>query len=239
MFDYDYTLDESGVKTDEKSNQQQQSNNLSKIAITACIAMAGYNMTLMFDPKKEVMSNDEAKSTSSTSTASICESPQKLSRRNTISSSTPQSYSDNALNIMANNQPLISHISCIEKMEKDRSSVGEKVDEEEVEREKNKNDFNSKYLITGKANNLVVKKILDTLVTTFIANKLNKKKKLFQVLKILTSNTRNPYLIWDNGCRAQLIDFLEDQRTASAREQYEDITDILNIASAFTLEAHK
>jgi DnaJ homolog subfamily C member 13 len=59
------------------------------------------------------------------------------------------------------------------------------------------------------------------------------------VLKILTSNTRNPYLIWDNGCRAQLIDFLEDQRTASAREQYEDITDILNIASAFTLEAHK
>jgi hypothetical protein len=26
-------------------------------------------------------------------------------------------------------------------------------------------------LITGKANNLVVKKILDTLVTTFIANK--------------------------------------------------------------------
>lgn len=58
-------------------------------------------------------------------------------------------------------------------------------------------------------------------------------------MKLLTSNTRNPYIVWDNATRAQLIDFLEYQRTKSSKEQYEHITDIYNIVSDFEFEAHK
>lgn len=71
---------------------------------------------------------------------------------------------------------------------------------------------------------------------------LNGKENFFsflQVLKLLTSNTRNPYLIWDNGTRAQLVDFLEYQRTKSSKEQYEDITDVHEIVKEFTFDAQK
>lgn len=60
-----------------------------------------------------------------------------------------------------------------------------------------------------------------------------------KVLKLLTSNTRNPYIIWENATRAQLIDFLEYQRTKGSKEQYEDITDIYNIVSEFEFDAHR
>lgn len=32
-------------------------------------------------------------------------------------------------------------------------------------------------------------------------------------MKILNSNSQNPYLLWDNSTRAQLLEYLEDQRT--------------------------
>ena len=35
---------------------------------------------------------------------------------------------------------------------------------------------------------------------------------IFQLLKILNSNTENPYLIWDNATRQQLNEFLLDQQ---------------------------
>lgn len=62
---------------------------------------------------------------------------------------------------------------------------------------------------------------------------------IFKVLKLLNSNTRNPYVIWDNATRTQLLDFLEHQRTKSAKEQYEDITDIYNIVADFSFDAHR
>ena len=34
----------------------------------------------------------------------------------------------------------------------------------------------------------------------------------FQLLKLLNSNTENPYLIWDNATRAQLMEYLLDQQ---------------------------
>ena len=34
----------------------------------------------------------------------------------------------------------------------------------------------------------------------------------FQVLKSLNSNTRNPYLIWDNSTRLELLDYLNEQQ---------------------------
>lgn len=38
----------------------------------------------------------------------------------------------------------------------------------------------------------------------------------FQVLKMLNSNTENPYLIWDNGTRNELLEFVEFHRTSSS-----------------------
>lgn len=32
-------------------------------------------------------------------------------------------------------------------------------------------------------------------------------------MKILNSNSQNPYLLWDNSTRTQLLEYLEDQRT--------------------------
>ncbi len=40
---------------------------------------------------------------------------------------------------------------------------------------------------------------------------------IFQILKILNSNTENPYLIWDNATRAELAEFLMDQQQQKIR----------------------
>lgn len=52
-----------------------------------------------------------------------------------------------------------------------------------------------------------------------------------QVLKTLNSNCETPYLIWDNGTRAELIDFLETQR------QTKETCD-LAIENEFNYSAH-
>ena len=41
--------------------------------------------------------------------------------------------------------------------------------------------------------------------------------KLVQILKMLNSNTENPYLIWDNRTRAELNHFLETQQQSMIR----------------------
>lgn len=38
-----------------------------------------------------------------------------------------------------------------------------------------------------------------------------------QVLKLLNSNSENPYLIWNNGTRAELMEFLEEQQESSIK----------------------
>lgn len=58
-------------------------------------------------------------------------------------------------------------------------------------------------------------------------------------MKLLTSNTRNPYLIWDNGTRAQLIDFLEMQRSFCIKDTYKDIEEVEQVVSQFEYDAHK
>lgn len=37
------------------------------------------------------------------------------------------------------------------------------------------------------------------------------------MLKVLNSNMENPYLIWDNGTRAELLEFVEKHRTSSVQ----------------------
>lgn len=46
---------------------------------------------------------------------------------------------------------------------------------------------------------------------------------LSQVLKLLTSNSENPYLLWDNSTRAELLDLLE---THCAQRQPPNLIDL-------------
>lgn len=78
--------------------------------------------------------------------------------------------------------------------------------------------------------NPVATGILDTLLTPFVSHQLGKEGPEM-VLKTLNSNCETPYLIWDNGTRAELIDFLETQR------QTKETCD-LAIENEFNYSAH-
>ena len=52
---------------------------------------------------------------------------------------------------------------------------------------------------------------LESLLTPYLARQLSKDKPE-EILKILNSNCSNPYLIWDNGTRAELNEYLETKR---------------------------
>nr|XP_031831200.1 dnaJ homolog subfamily C member 13 [Nomia melanderi] len=52
---------------------------------------------------------------------------------------------------------------------------------------------------------------LESLLTPYLARQLGKNKPE-EILKILNSNCSNPYLIWDNGTRAELNEYLEAKR---------------------------
>lgn len=220
MFDYDYTLDESGVIVDEKTNQQQACNNLAKLAVSACCALSGYSIKLLNDPT-------ETLSSPTTSQTSLTEnSPRKLPSATLSSNSLLVSeYSEKATNIIQQNERLNVIQTITNKEER-------KFEEVVV------NKMSLKYSITGVATNKVVKRVLDCLLTPFISNKLAIEPDN-EILKLLTSNSRNPYMIWDNGTRAELLDFLDQQKTISARQQYEDVTDVLKLVSNFSFESHK
>lgn len=98
---------------------------------------------------------------------------------------------------------------------------------------------NRKYTISPQfPKNIIVKKMLDRLLTPYLADKLVISNDE-DVLKMLTSNTRNPYLIWENATRVQLVDFLETQRLTSAKHQYEDMDEVQEIVDAFEFDAHR
>ncbi|GAB1606314.1 dnaJ homolog subfamily C member 13-like isoform X2 [Argonauta hians] len=113
MFQYDYTLAESGIEKSKDSNQQEESNQLACLCVVACARLAGYNST-----------NDE------------------------------------------NPCP----------------------------------------------DNPAVKKSLLAMLTPYLARKLANENP-FELLKLLNSNTENPYLIWNNSTRTQLSEYLTDQQS--------------------------
>ncbi|XP_029728722.2 dnaJ homolog subfamily C member 13 isoform X2 [Aedes albopictus] len=234
MFDYDYTLDESGVSTEEQSNNQQVSNNLAKLSLLACVALAGYQMTLIDDPKQAV-----TKSTPKSNPTSRSDSPQQPAAIRSNSLTQSQTYSQNASNLIQNNSNLIQTAAIMDRTLQDKPET-QASDASSVElSECEKGLSNKKYKISATAPaNTVVKKMLDQLLTAFVANKMVSDKET-EVLKLLNSNTRNPYLIWDNGTRAQLMDFLEFQRTNASKEQYEDVADIHEIVKGFSFDAHR
>ncbi|ESP01912.1 hypothetical protein LOTGIDRAFT_172288, partial [Lottia gigantea] len=59
--------------------------------------------------------------------------------------------------------------------------------------------------------NPTIKKSLRALLTPYLARKLENEDPS-ELLKILNSNTENPYLIWDNATRAQLQEYLTDNQ---------------------------
>ncbi|XP_033848217.2 dnaJ homolog subfamily C member 13-like isoform X1 [Acipenser ruthenus] len=63
----------------------------------------------------------------------------------------------------------------------------------------------------GPPENPTVRKSLAAMLTPYIASKLSKTTPT-EVLKLLNSNSENPYLIWNNGTRAELLEFLETQQ---------------------------
>lgn len=243
LFDYDYTLDESGVNTSEESNQQKSANNLAKLSILSTVALCGYTLKLVLDPNDPLNSAIRSHNAVATSNASNSET------NSATTSPQSSSYTSNATNLIQNNAVHATSMnSTTNKTANFTSYVGmnEKVSSSEevfesepvavVEKENFAN--NQKYKISGNPTNSVVKKIADRLLTKYIADKLATHNDS-EVLKLLTSNTRNPYMIWDNATRSQLIDFLEYQRTNSTKHQYEDITDIFNIAEDFSFDAHR
>ncbi|KAI0215551.1 DnaJ-like subfamily C member 13 [Lamellibrachia satsuma] len=61
-----------------------------------------------------------------------------------------------------------------------------------------------------------VKKSLCAMLTPYLARKLADDNPA-ECLKILNSNTENPYLLWDNAARAELTEFLADQQQQKIR----------------------
>eukprot|EP00794_Sanderia_malayensis_P017835 gene17835-19618_t len=59
--------------------------------------------------------------------------------------------------------------------------------------------------------NPAVKKSLAAMLTFYVSRKLSKESP-DEILKLLNSNTENPYLIWDNSTRAELNEFLESEQ---------------------------
>ncbi|XP_065167125.1 dnaJ homolog subfamily C member 13 isoform X2 [Atheta coriaria] len=80
--------------------------------------------------------------------------------------------------------------------------------------------------------NAVTKSILETLLTPYLANQMGNDNPE-EMLKTLNSNCETPYLVWDNGTRMELTEFLENQ--CQAREEA-----VIEIDSnVFVFSAHK
>uniref|UniRef100_A0A1A9X3H4 J domain-containing protein n=1 Tax=Glossina brevipalpis TaxID=37001 RepID=A0A1A9X3H4_9MUSC len=256
-FEYDFTLDESGVEANDKTNQQQQANTLAKMSILACVALAGY--TLELRNKMESKSQNSSGHTSPTTGGLSSRVP--LPPKPKLVASV---YTQNAQNPLQNKQLAItssvdvnnvinpttvttvspSNPSPSISLTTTSSPTASKQDSQRsestspIKSEKITDLLKQKYNVKSDAQNVWVKQMLDRLLTKFIANKLTQEKDS-EILKILTSNTRNPYLIWDNGTRAQLIDFLDQQRCAATKEAFDDIKQIHDLVAQFEFDAHK
>lgn len=64
--------------------------------------------------------------------------------------------------------------------------------------------------------NPTVRKSLAGLLTPYVSRSLAVSSPP-EILKILNSNTENPYLIWNNGTRAELLEFLESQQESMVK----------------------
>lgn len=152
-------------------------NNLAKLSILATVALAGYDMKLLLDPTDPLNSAIQSQSPAVNPATS---SPQKLMRAPSFPSTSaqPTGYSTNATNLIQNSMHLVqshnektSFKSYVDLNEKNGdATASEQV--ENVSAEKENTASKKKYAISGSAKNVVVKKILDNLLTQFISSKL-------------------------------------------------------------------
>lgn len=155
-------------------------NNLAKLSILATVALAGYDMKLLLDPTDPL--NSVIKSQNPTTKPAATNSPQgtqKLIKNAPFQSSNTQAttYTTNATNLIQNSMHLVqSHNdktcfkSYVDINEKNGADASDQ--KECVSSEKENTASNKKYSISGNAKNVVVKKILDSLLTQFISSKL-------------------------------------------------------------------
>ncbi|EFO23478.1 hypothetical protein LOAG_05008 [Loa loa] len=68
----------------------------------------------------------------------------------------------------------------------------------------------------GTPDNDGVQKSLRAMLTPYICQLMQQSGDNDRVLKILNSNTEDPYLIWDNGIRNELLEFVEYHRTSTS-----------------------
>lgn len=62
---------------------------------------------------------------------------------------------------------------------------------------------------------------------------------ILQILKLLNSNTQNPYILWDNGTRAELQDFLETQKQSRRfAADPADPAEQENVTASFAYSVH-
>ncbi|XP_077081132.1 dnaJ homolog subfamily C member 13 isoform X1 [Siphateles boraxobius] len=64
--------------------------------------------------------------------------------------------------------------------------------------------------------NPAIRKSLAAMLTPYISRKLGGSSPA-EVLKLLNSNSENPYLIWNNGTRSELMEFLEEQQESNIK----------------------
>uniref|UniRef100_A0A1A8JGA7 DnaJ (Hsp40) homolog, subfamily C, member 13 n=1 Tax=Nothobranchius kuhntae TaxID=321403 RepID=A0A1A8JGA7_NOTKU len=132
LFNYDYTLEESGVQASQDTNQQEVANSLAKLSLVAVSRLGGY-------------------------------APMP---------GTPDAPQTNGMDGTPPENP-------------------------------------------------TVRKSLAAMLTPYISRKLGLGSPA-EVLKLLNSNSENPYLIWNNGTRAELLEFLEGQQEGNIKRGEND-----------------
>lgn len=159
LFNYDYTLEESGVQANQETNQQEVANSLAKLSLVALGRLAGYTSAVTPEDGPAGEANGGGAANHPPENPSI--------RKSLAAMLTP--YISRKL---GSNTPA-------DVREKSRCCI---------ERKKYK---------------------LYCVIYVFLP--------CLQVLKLLNSNSENPYLIWNNGTRAELMEFLEAQQESNIK----------------------
>ncbi|KAL1130026.1 hypothetical protein AAG570_012969 [Ranatra chinensis] len=67
-----------------------------------------------------------------------------------------------------------------------------------------------------------VRSVLDHLLTPYLAKQFANEQP-HQLLKMLTCNSENPYLLWNNSTRAELLEFLEKQQSFRGQHSLDNV----------------
>ncbi|XP_063063079.1 dnaJ homolog subfamily C member 13-like isoform X6 [Engraulis encrasicolus] len=142
LFNYDYTLEESGVQANQDTNQQEVANSLAKLCVVALARLGGYGSMAGAGAGDHVEGGDGA----------------------------ANGGQANGLDGLAGTPP----------------------------------------------ENPTIRKSLAAMLTPYISRRLASGTPA-EVLKLLNSNSENPYLIWDNATRVELLEFLQTQQESNIK----------------------